>query len=204
MKCPLCTTKKGKRSCQLTTTCICSACCGTNRKLAPCTGCVYYQPPKRNYKDIPYYSPSEMDGYREREDISEVIESALATFDYETDDKMNDNDAIQILEMLLDVYYFRDDFPTSENPLIDEGFCRLHNSIQALLLHVDHSELSKILGAIWFVAKRRTTGKREYLQIIRQYVGIALGDNTHVRMDPKVERGPGMEKLKEMFLGKRV
>ena len=47
-----------------------------------------------------------MDGYTEREDISEVIESTLATFDYEMNDQMNDNDAIQILEMLLDVYYF--------------------------------------------------------------------------------------------------
>ena len=117
-----------------------------------------------------------MDGYTEREDISEVIESALATFDYEMDDQMNDNDAIQMLEMLLDVYYFHEDPPTSEIPLIDEGFCRVHNSIQARLLHVDHSELSKILGAIWFIAKRRTTGKREYLQIIRQYVGVRLDE----------------------------
>lgn len=186
MKCPLCTTKKGKRICQLTTTCICSSCCGTNRKPEPCADCSFYQPPKKNYRSIPYYSPSEMDGYTEREDISEVIESALATFDYETGDQMNENDAIQILEMLLDVYYFREDFPTSENPLIDEGFCMIHNSIQEHLVHVDHSELSKILGAIWFVAKRRTTGRREYLEIIRQYVGLRLDDGVSLRIHPKL------------------
>lgn len=67
----------------------------------------------------------------------------------------------------------------------------------------EHSELSKILGAIWFVAKRRTTGKREYLQIIRQYVGIRLDENTHLRIDSDLgEKGPSLEALQEAFLNK--
>jgi hypothetical protein len=145
-----------------------------------------------------------MDGYTEREDISEVIESTLATFDYEMGDQMSDHDAIQIIELLLDVYYFREDFTTLENPLINEGCGRVLNAIQENLTHVDHGELSKILGAIWFVAKRRTTGKREYLQIIRQYVGVRLDDNTHLRIDAgQGGKSPTLEELQEVYLNKR-
>lgn len=144
-----------------------------------------------------------MDGYRDREDISEVIESAIATFDYATDDQMNDYDAIRILEMLLDVYYFLEAPPTSENSLITEGFSKLFNETQKKLAHVDHSELSKILGAIWFIAQRRTTGKREYLQIIRQYVGVRLDDRTHLRIDAgQGGERPSLEDLQEAFLNK--
>lgn len=130
MKCPVCMTKKGKRSCKLTTTCICSLCCGTSRKTESCTGCSFYQAPRKDYKNIPFYYPSEMDGYQEREEISEVIERTLATFDYETGDKMNDLQAIKILEILLDLYYFgEENIPKSDDPLVEEGCRKVFNSI---------------------------------------------------------------------------
>lgn len=200
MKCPLCTTKKGKRACKLTTTTICSLCCGTHRTFDICSGCIFYQPPKRDYKKIPFYHPHEMDGYQDREDISEVIEEALATFDYETGDKMNDLDAIQILEMLLDRYCFGDEtIPKSKGILVEEGFFKVLDSIQENLSYVTHEELSKIIGAIWFVACRRTTGQREYLKIIRQYVGIQLDEGVHLHIDPDLGKGPSLEKLKQLF-----
>ena len=49
-----------------------------------------------------------MDGYCEREDIAYIIEAALATYDYSTDDHMHDDDAINIIEMLFDTYHFLD------------------------------------------------------------------------------------------------
>ena len=200
MKCPICTTKKGKRSCKLTTTCICSLCFGANRKAEPCEGCSFYHPPKKEYKHIPFYYPSEMDGYSEREDISDVIERTLATFDYATEDQLKDNDAIQILEMLLDLYYFGDEtIPESSSPLVEEGFRKVFNSIHDNLSRVSHEELSKIIGAIWFVAKRRTTGQREYLSIIRQHVGICLDNNVRLCIDQKLGKKPNLEKLTQIF-----
>ncbi|MEN8236491.1 MAG: hypothetical protein ABFQ95_02970 [Pseudomonadota bacterium] len=115
-----------------------------------------------------------MDGFDEREKISDVIEVALSNYDYGIEEQLNDNDAIQIIEMLLDVYYFAEDPPKNDNPLVENGFQVVLSSIQKKLLPMDLGELSKILGAIRFVAKRRTTGRREYMEIIRQYVGVDL------------------------------
>jgi hypothetical protein len=47
--------------------------------------------------------------------------------------------------------------------------------IQEDLNKIDKDTLTKILGVLRFVAKRRTTGKREYLTMIQQYVGVRVG-----------------------------
>jgi len=180
MKCPVCTSKKGKRACLLTKSCICSQCCGTRRTKEICHSCHYYQEPKRNYTNIPFYRPNEMDGYFERQDIANIIESAISTFDYKTGDKIRDEFVIRMIEILLDAYYFKQPFNTSNDELLDDGCRYVLSTLENALADTSHEEISKILGAIYFVARRRTQGGRQYLNLIRQYVGIRVGSGMRV------------------------
>lgn len=182
MKCPLCQAKKAQRACHVTGAPICSRCCGESREKSICLDCIYYRPPVKNYRKITYYAPYEMDGYPEREAISEVIESALTTFDFEKKDSLNDLIAIRIIEMLLDVYFFKEPPQPSEDVLTQEGFNAVQDAINKSLNQVPHDELVKILGAIYFVANRRTTGKREYLDVIRRYVGVNMKNGLRARI----------------------
>lgn len=174
MKCPVCNSKKGKRGCLLTTSCICSQCCGTTRKKESCHPCGYYKDPKRDYKSIPYYSPREMDVHLGRQDIANVIESAIASFDAQHPSKINDEIAIHILESLLDFYHFRHSYVPSEKER-DTGYHYVFEVLDNELGDESHEEITKILAAIYFVACRRTQGGRQYLDFIKQYVGIRIG-----------------------------
>lgn len=117
-----------------------------------------------------------MDGYLDREDISEVIEAALATYDYSTNDSMCDTDAITVIEMLFDTYHFNETHTLKQNELLENCYRHIVNAIEKKLPSIDLNELVKIIGAIYFVARRRNTGHRDYLSIIRQYVGINTED----------------------------
>lgn len=175
MKCPVCTSKKGKRACLLTKSSICSQCCGINRTKETCYSCSYYQEPKRNYASIPFYRPDEMNGHFEREDIANLIESTISTFDYQTGDKIRDELAICIVEKLLDFYHFKQPFNTLNDELLDAGCRYIFSALGNSFGDTSHEEIAKILGAIYFVARRRTQGGRQYLDLIRQYVGISVG-----------------------------
>lgn len=174
MKCAFCESKKSKRHCLLKESGICSECCGTNRKKEACVGCQYYQEPKRNYKDVPAYMPSDMDGFSNREKIANTIESALTEFDHEAGNKMQDAEAIQIIERLMDFYHFQISYEMSDTPL-HAGYRHALKIINADHRRESHIEITKILGAIYFVARRRTNGRREYLNFIGEYVGTRAG-----------------------------
>ncbi|MDD1613156.1 MAG: hypothetical protein LUQ56_01155 [Methylococcaceae bacterium] len=48
------------------------------------------------------------------------------------------------------------------------------------LVDIDELVLVKILAVICFVAKRRTTTGREYMNVIHQYVGQRIGSGIRV------------------------
>lgn len=171
-KCPLCN-RKVKRRCLLTNVSyICSACCGSVRKEDTCSICSYYKPPRRNYKKICSYSPGEMDVSLNLQNISEVIESAICSYDYEASWGLKDQTAIRIIELLLDRYYFKDEFPQEKDKTVLLGFGNVNKQMQEDLKKISDEEIIKVLGAIYFVAVRRSKGNREYLNIIKQYVGV--------------------------------
>jgi hypothetical protein len=174
MKCPICKLNKSKRVCLLTTSCICNKCCGTSRQKETCHPCGYYREPKRDYKKIPFYRPDEMNGHGYRQSIAHVIEETITTFDYEMHNIIRDDVPIRIIEQLLDIYYFSEQHKISENELLEKGFQSVLQAINDELSNVPREELVKILGAIYFVANRRTTGQREYLSLIRKYIGVAI------------------------------
>lgn len=171
-KCPFCN-RKAKRRCLLADVdSICSACCGSVRKEDTCSTCSYYQPPRRSYKKITAYTPGEMNASSVLQRISDVIESAICDYDFEASWNLTDPIAIRILELLFDQYYFQDTCPQEEDEIILLGFKQVAKKIQKKLKSTANEELIKVLGAIYFVATRRSKGNREYLNIIRQYVGV--------------------------------
>ncbi|QGN96021.1 hypothetical protein Psal071_02654 [Piscirickettsia salmonis] len=175
-KCPVCTTKKAKRACLITSTSeICPLCCGTKRNLSECEGCNHYQVAKRNYNGIPTFSPMEMKNDLDLMNISYVIESVICAFDCELNFSLNDSQAIQIMQCAIDHYYFDDQEINCKDKLVYNGFQRLQDAIIRDLTPIDICTLNKVLSTIHFLAKRQFKNGRDYLEIIRKYVGTTSG-----------------------------
>jgi len=174
-KCPICSSRKGKRKCMVVEGFVCSLCCGKTRNEDVCSGCQYYQKPKRNYTDVPAYSVSKMEGNTELGAYGDAIEGALCAYDVKIESKLTDADAIQIIEGLMGLYHFNDAEIDKSSQKISGGVEYLSGIIRNDLESVDISIVVKILGVIRFVARRRTKIGREYMAIIHQYVGVRVG-----------------------------
>lgn len=170
-KCSICNSRKGKRKCLVTDSMICSLCCGTSRSEDACMGCSYYQKPKRKYNEVPKFTTVQMEKDIQLSDCSNVIEGALCAYDNELENKLQDRDAIQILELLLDKYHFLDEKIQNKDQVILSGFNYVQKAIEKDLPQIDHDILVKLLSVIRFVASRRTKFGREYIKVIHQYVG---------------------------------
>lgn len=187
-KCPVCNTRKAKRKCLITDQGeICSLCCAETRQAETCSECSYYQPPQvtRKYSEVPRYTPARMEMDLDLTDHSNAIEGALGAFDHEKHKEIKDEVAIAILEKLLDKYYFKDAEIIFADALVKEGFAQVDHAIQKDLADVDPDVLIRVLGVIHFVAKRRTRGRREYLKVVEQYVGMRAGPGMRLLQQPK-------------------
>jgi len=182
-KCPICGSRKGKRKCLIAEGPVCPLCCGGSRRKETCRGCPFYQEPtlKRKYSGIPSYTTRQMDESFELQEYANAIEGAICAFDHKEDQSINDTIPIKVLERLLDKYHFRDDGVVFDNDLIERGFHYVDNIIETDLSNVPTSKLIKILAVILFVARRRSSGRREYLEIIDQYVGIRIAPGAYAR-----------------------
>jgi len=72
---------------------ICSLCCGESRSAEMCTGCSYYQKPKRKYNKIPRFTTIQMADDPQLEEYGKVIEGALCAYDIKEESKLGDKDA---------------------------------------------------------------------------------------------------------------
>jgi hypothetical protein len=179
-KCPICNSRKAERKCLIADTLICSLCCGNTRIEEACSECVFYEKPKRKYIEVPAYSVSEMDGNMELESYGNSIEGALCAYDIENERRLNDNDAIRIIELLIDKYHFQDQNTDHEHQMIVNGVEYVEKSIKEDLKDVKNEQIVKVLGVIRFVARRRTRIGREYMSIIHQYVGQRITSGIRV------------------------
>jgi hypothetical protein len=179
-KCSICNSRKGKRKCLIADGLVCSLCCGNTRTEEACSECVFYQKPKKKYNEVPAYSVSEMDGNMELESYGNSIEGALCAYDIENEGKLNDSDAIRIIELLIDKYHFQDQEIEQEHQTIVNGFNYVDKSIREDLKDVENEKIVKVLGVIRFVAKRRTKTGREYMNVIHQYVGQRVGSGMRI------------------------
>jgi hypothetical protein len=179
-KCPICDSRKGKRQCAIANGLVCSLCCGTIRKEDLCLNCSYYQKPKRKYNEVPSFTASQMEASGQLNDYSNAIEGALCAYDIENNKSLKDADAIKIIEMLIDKYYFKDTQINCDDPYLLAGFNFIDAVINEDLADIDELVLVKILAVICFVAKRRTRTGREYMNVIHQYVGQRIGSGIRV------------------------
>jgi hypothetical protein len=70
------------------------------------------------------------------------------------------------------MHHFGDQQIVTESKTIANGVNYVEKAIRKDLHEVSNEIIVKILGVIWFVAKRRTKYGREYMNIIHQYALI--------------------------------
>jgi hypothetical protein len=117
---------------------------------------------------------------------SDCIESTLCQWDLSHELSLNDPLAIKVIEMLLDKYHYHDsEVPPQDNELLNTGFDMVSNSISNNIPDVPEEILVKILAVLRFVARRRSSGAREYFDVIQMYVGPHVGSRMIVRTLPK-------------------
>ena len=181
-KCTICNSKKGKRICRISNTFICSSCCGKTRNEESCLGCEFYKSIKqlRKYKDIPRFSTQAMEDNFDLTTYANVIESSICTIDINNNKNLKDDISIKILELLIDKYYFNDSDPVSDNEVVNQGYKLVQNAIYEDLDDISDEIILKIIGAIHFVARRRSMGNREYLDFIHGFVGRRVGKGMRV------------------------
>jgi len=131
----------------------------------------YKKKPKKNCNNVPAYLVSEIDGNDELESFGNVVESALCSYDIKNGRGIKDSEAIRIIELLIDKYYFNDSQETTDSQIVKDGAHYLDDVINNDLRGVDNEVIVKILGVIRFVARRRTKIGPEYMHVIHQYVG---------------------------------
>ncbi|MEW6608857.1 MAG: hypothetical protein AB1414_15665 [bacterium] len=189
-KCPICSSRKGKRKCLIKESPICTPCCGEIRKEETCRGCPFYKELslKRKYNEVPSYTPRQMEASFELQKYSNAIEGAICAFDQQTNQRMNDTIPIRVIELLLDKYHFHDESLVFDNDLLERAFHYVNKAIEMDLSKMPTDKLVKVLAVIHFVAKRRSKGGREYLAFIKQYVGIraAPGVRIMVGLGPRM------------------
>jgi hypothetical protein len=181
-KCVLCDHRKGKRNCALKSGLVCSLCCGETRRKEQCEGCQYFREVKaaRRYGDVPRFSTAEMDRSVSLQSHADTIEATLCSWDQSHRRRLSDASAISVLEMLLNKHHFGDPDTGSTDPLLREGFEMVDQVIDQDLCDVSRDTLVKVLGVLHYVAKRRSEGRREYLEIIHQYVGVRVAPGTRL------------------------
>ena len=161
----------------ITNTVICSQCCGITRQHNTCESCAYYQDSRqrRNYGALPKYPVQAMEDNSDLEDYANSIESALCAFDALQEYQIKDGIALRILELLLDKYHFTESSIDSEDNLVTEGFRSVDSALKEDFPDISNETISKVTATIYFVAKRRSEGHREYIDFIHEYIGERVG-----------------------------
>jgi len=157
-----------------------------------CAACSFYRPPTRDYDHLPRYTPGDMDRSSVLERISFPIESAICSLDRERGFRMKDAEAIEITELLLDLYAFGDSKESAGERIGRLGCQGVIALVAQELRGVDRAEVAKVIGAVRFVARRRNIGGRHHLNLLHEIVGSF------------VKRGVGLRILdgKEIAVGR--
>jgi len=115
---------------------------------------------------------------------SNAIESTFCSFDQSQHGQLRDATILSILELLLDKYHFKQQPVEIEDKLVSSGFSQVLRSIEQDLVDVPAETVTKIIGTIYFVAKRRSKGNREYLDFIHGYVGMRVASGLRAIPNP--------------------
>lgn len=199
MKCPICTTKKGKRSCQMTTSCICSSCCGTKRQAESCEGCSFYKPPRTTAASDGEDSQMTPEI---KEELLNCFQSIIATHDYETNDEMNDSNAMNIINTIYNMCIGNNQKVTENlkdaDPLVFSGVKRVTDFINNH--SISRSYLMETFQEIRFLACdhiRNAIDERNYLEYLRLNIGVRLPNGDRIIMG-NIEKEEKRQTLQEI------
>ncbi len=182
-KCSICDSRKGKRNCVISGTLICSLCCAETRDEETCLECRHYKEPKVHdkYKDIPMFPLQQMADDLQLQDYANSIEASLCVFDHLEKRKISDRTILGILELLLDKYHFKETVFMTEDRLVGKGFAFVESVIAEDLEGVPQETIAKLLGDIYFVAKRRSQGGREHIDFLHHYAGVRVAKGMRIK-----------------------
>lgn len=188
MKCPLCTSRKGKRQCQVHAGAICSLCCGSSRQAPACLGCTYFKAPIRKYDPLPRFSTAEMEASEHLQEISFPIEAAVCSFDRQRNYELQDIQAIEIFEVLLDLYAFGDTKEAIVDRIDALGCGSAVDLVQRELQPFDRDVIAKVIATVRYVARRRAAGGRHHMEVLHKYCGAFVRPGIGLRkLDDGVE-----------------
>jgi len=125
-----------------------------------------------------------MDADDQLQDYANAIESTFCAFDQSMGNILTDKTILGLLELLLDKYHFKKSLLMPQDNLLAKGFPLVENTIKNDLPGVPDETIEKIVGTIYFAAKRRSKGGREYLDFIHKYVGVRIEKGLRVRKRP--------------------
>lgn len=180
-KCPVCKSRKGKRQCRVHGALLCSSCCGTSREPNACDGCAFFKPPLRRYDGLPRYSAADMEASIDLQKTSFPVEAAVCSLDRDRGFTMRDAQAIEIFEILLDLYAFGDSRETAA-PRIAALDCRsVIDLVDGELRPYDRSTIAKVLATVRYTACRRDSGGRRHLDLLHQYCGSFVSAGVGLR-----------------------
>jgi hypothetical protein len=181
-KCALCKNKKGTRYCKAESASVCHLCCRRQHQEQRCGGCAHYgevTAVRRDYGSVPRFSTEVMNSDWDLQSVSNSIESTLCLWDQSFKGALKDDSAIKLLERLLDHFYFKETIEIAEEP-IKTGYQMVLGVMENDLSNIPRKTLIKILGVIYFVAKRRARGRRDYFDVIHKFVGLNAGPGLRI------------------------
>jgi hypothetical protein len=114
---------------------------------------------------------------------ADTIEGALCFWDHSHEMTLSDASMLAVVEMLLDKHYYHDSDTSCTDSLLREGYELVAHAISEDMADVPQDTVIKTLGVIHFVAKRRTRGGREHLDVLQRHVGLRLGTGMRVLVD---------------------
>ncbi|MBI5491252.1 MAG: hypothetical protein HY905_28230 [Deltaproteobacteria bacterium] len=183
-KCPICNERKGKRQCRVRNAPICSPCCAAIRARESCRDCGFYVAPTRDYDRLPRYSTREMEDVEGLEAMSFPIEASVCLVDRERGYTLSDEQAIAMFELLLDIYAFGGTRQLLADRIHALGCEEVVEIVERELAGRPRDEIAKVLGAVRFVARRRTRGGREHMRVLQEFCGAFVRTGIGLRRYP--------------------
>lgn len=180
--CPSCNSRKGKRPCQARSAPVCSQCCGTSREPTACAGCAFYKAPSRKYDSLPRFSAGEMEDSTKLQEIAFPVEAAVCSLDRQRGFKLTDAQAIEVLEVLLDLYEFGDSMEVAAARIRALDCQSVVDLVQRELQPFDRPTIAKVLATTRFVARRRAVGGRHHVAVLQSYVGSFVSPGVGLRV----------------------
>jgi len=123
-----------------------------------------------------------MEASAQLQKIAFPVEAAVCTLDRELQFQLQDAQAIEIFEVLLDIYAFGESRETV-SPRIGALRCgSVLDLVERELRPYDRATIARVLATIRYVARRRADGGRQHIEILHRFCGSFLKPGVGLRI----------------------